>query len=107
MAEPKNSGSVKTLALRLKPDLHAQFALVAQLDELSLTEVAIQAVELYVSAKQAQPDFKARAAAALQEIEAEANARRTAIQSLFGESTEPTTGAKAGPRRGKGEESSA
>lgn len=84
MSEPK-SGGVKTLGIKVPDSLHAQFALVAQLDEISLGDAAVRAVELYVTTKKAEPDFAARAQAALEEIEREAAARRGAIQGLFGE----------------------
>jgi hypothetical protein len=101
----KASG-VKTLGIKLDPDLHAQFSLVAQLDELSLGDALRRAVELYVAGKQAQPDFAARAQAALEAIEAEAAARRGAIQALFGgQSSQNATatgdgGGKTSRRRG-------
>jgi hypothetical protein len=83
MSEPRNGG-VKTLGIKVPDALHAQFALVAQLDGISLGDAAIRAVELYVAAKKAEPDFADRATAALEEIEREAAARRGAIQGLFG-----------------------
>lgn len=91
MTEPRNGG-VKTLGIKVPDALHAQFALVAQLDGISLGDAAIRAVELYVTTKKSEPDFADRATAALEEIEREAAARRGAIQGLFGttESAEPT-----------------
>ncbi|HKX24266.1 MAG TPA: hypothetical protein VJM46_03430 [Candidatus Saccharimonadales bacterium] len=106
--EPRNGGSVKTLGIKVPDSLHAQFALVAQLDGISLGDAAIRAVELYVTTKKAEPDFAARAKAALDEIEREAAARRGAIQGLFGadapaaDAAEPTTGQS---RRRSGEAS--
>ncbi len=91
MSEPRNGGSVKTLGIKVPDSLHAQFALVAQLDGISLGDAAIRAVELYVTTKRAEPDFAARAKAALDEIEREAAARRGAIEGLFG-SEGPTPG---------------
>jgi hypothetical protein len=75
---------VKTLGIRLPAELHAQFALVAQLDDLNLTDAILRAVELYVETKRAESGFAARAAAVLEEIEREVAARRAAIQGLFG-----------------------
>jgi hypothetical protein len=98
MSEPRNGGSVKTLGIKVPDALHAQFALVAQLDGISLGDAAIRAVELYVTTKKAEPDFAARAKAALEAIEREAAARRGAIEGLFGSdgpaatTDEPTTG---------------
>ena len=70
MSEPR--GGVKTLGIKLPDALHAQFALVAQLDGISLGDAALRAVELYVTTKKAEPDFAARATAALEAIEREA-----------------------------------
>ena len=103
--EPKGPG-VKTLGIKLPDELHAQFALVAQLDGLSLTDAMRKAVELYVETKQGEPDFAARATAALEEIEREAAARRGAIQALFGQGGTPAADtAKATSRRRSGEAS--
>jgi hypothetical protein len=88
VTEPRNG--VKTLGIKVPDALHAQFALVAQLDGISLGDAAVRAVELYVATKKAEPDFAARAQAALDDIEREAAARRGAIQGLFGNETEAT-----------------
>jgi len=85
MSEPKG---VKTLGIKLPPGLHAQFVLVASLDDISLGDAALRAVELYVETKRSEPDFAARAQAALEEIEREAAARRGAIEGLFGSATQ-------------------
>jgi hypothetical protein len=87
MSEPRNGG-VKTLGIKLPDVLHAQFALVAQLDGISLGDAALRAVELYVTTKRQETDFATRATAALEEIEREASARRGAIEGLFGNSAE-------------------
>jgi hypothetical protein len=92
MSEPKG---VKTLGIKVPDALHAQFALVAQLDGISLGDAALRAVELYVNTKRAESDFAARAEAALEEIEREAAARRGAIQGLFGENVPSPTEAAA------------
>ncbi|WP_222854203.1 hypothetical protein [Fodinicola acaciae] len=76
---------VKTLGIKLPAGLHAQFTLVAQLDDMSLADAALLAVEHYVKTKRAEPTFGARAKAALESIEREAQARQAAIQSLFGD----------------------
>jgi hypothetical protein len=85
MSEPRG---VKTLGIKLPDALHAQFTLVAQLDGISLGDAALRAVELYVSTKRQEPDFAQRAAAALEEIEKEAQARRASIEGLFGTNAE-------------------
>lgn len=90
MSEPKPNAKegVKTLGIRLPDELHAQFALVAQLDGLSLTDAIRKAVEFYVEAKRSESNFSERASAALEEIEREANSRRAAIEALFGQAGE-------------------
>lgn len=98
MPEPRNSG-VKTLGIKLSDELHAQFALVAQLDGLSLSDASVNAVEYYVAHKRNEPDFAARAAAALEEIEREAASRREAIQGLFGQNAQVAEGEVKGRRR--------
>jgi hypothetical protein len=99
-------GGVKTLGIRLPDALHAQFALTAQVDEISLGDAALRAVELYVATKKAEPDFAARAQAALDAIEREAANRRAAIQGLFG-TTEPAETAAATTSSPKGRKTQA
>ncbi|NKE55403.1 hypothetical protein FXN61_00585 [Lentzea sp. PSKA42] len=89
MTDPTGRNGVKTLGIKLPSELHAQFALVAQLDELNLGDAVLRAVELYVQTKRSEPDFAARAAAALEEIEREAKSRRDAIEGLFGGEATP------------------
>lgn len=99
MTDPKDArNGVKTLGIRLPGELHAQFALVAQLDGLNLGDAVLRAVELYVESKRSESDFAARAAAALTEIEREAANRRAAIEGLFGD-TPPSE--KAAGARGR------
>jgi len=96
---------VKTLGIKVPDALHAQFALVAQLDGISLGDAAVRAVELYVSTKKAEPDFAARAQAALEDIEREAAARRGAIQGLFGVDADIAADKPAGRGRKTGADS--
>jgi hypothetical protein len=102
----KSSG-MKTLGIKLPDELHAQFSLVAQLDELSLGDALRKAVELYVSTKQAEPDFHSRAQAALEIIEQEAAAKRGAIQALFGSADAGASGDGGKTSRRRGSEASA
>jgi hypothetical protein len=94
-------GGVKTLGIKLPDALHAQFALTAQVDDISLGDAALRAVELYVATKKAEPDFAARAQAALDAIEQEAAARRAAIQGLFGEAEPAESTATTTSPRGR------
>jgi hypothetical protein len=98
MTEPRNGGGVKTLGIKLPDALHAQFALVASLDEISLGDAAVRAVDLYVQTKRSEPDFAERARKALADIEREAAARAGAIQGLFGSSSIPAADKPAGTR---------
>ncbi len=98
MPEPRN-GSVKTLAIRLADDLHAQLSLVAQLDELTLTDAIRRAIEEFIERKRAEGDFAARAAAMLEEIDREAATRRQSIEALFGTAGPPD--AAADPPKGR------
>ncbi|MGI8767293.1 MAG: hypothetical protein ACR2KM_12420 [Gemmatimonadaceae bacterium] len=84
MTEGTARGGVKTLAIRLPDELHAQLVLVAGLDGISLTDAIRQGIEGLIERKRGEGDLAARAASALAEIEREADARRAAIQSLFG-----------------------
>jgi metal-responsive CopG/Arc/MetJ family transcriptional regulator len=87
MTEPtsKTTPGVKTLGVKLPDGLHSQFSLVAQLNGLSLNDAVLEAVKAYVEQNRSQKDFAERAAAVVAEIEREAEARRGAIQALFGE----------------------
>lgn len=89
MSEPANKvPGVKTLGIRLPDELHAQFVMVASLDGISLTDAIRRAIEHYVAAKQSEPDFQARVAAALEEIEREASGRKNAIEALLGQTVQ-------------------
>lgn len=84
MTEPNGKAGTKTLGIKLPPDLHAQFSVVTQMDGISLAEGVLRAVDLYVRTQSQSPDFAERAAAAVEEMEREAAARRGAVQALFG-----------------------
>jgi predicted transcriptional regulator len=99
---------MKTLAIRLEDDTHAQLSMLAQLEELTVTDAIRQAIDSYIEAKRSQPELTARAEAVLADIDRDAASRRDAIASLFAgdgrkpKTTEPT-GAKAPTRsRAKG-----
>jgi hypothetical protein len=102
MTDPKDTkNGVKTLGIRLPGELHAQFALVAQLDGLSLTDAILRAVELYVETKRSESDFAQRAAAVLDDIEREAAARRAAIEGLFGQNSDEQSAPSGKPTGGR------
>ncbi len=77
---------MKTLAIRLEDDLHAQLSVLAQLDGQTITDEIRQAIAAHIETKRSHPDLTARAEAVLGEIEQEAASRRSAIAALFGSS---------------------
>jgi hypothetical protein len=77
--------------------------MLAQLEELTVTDAIRQAIDNYIAAKRSQPELTARAEAVLADIDRDAASRRDAIASLFtgdGPTPEPTepTGAKSPAR---------
>ena len=74
---------MKTLAIRLEDDTHAQLSMLAQLEELTVTDAIRQAIDSYIEAKRSQPELTARAEAVLADIDRDAASRRDAIASLF------------------------
>ena len=87
---------MKTMAIRLDDDLHAQLTVLAQLDETTITDIIRRSIENFVTAKREEPDIAARAEAVLAEIDQEAANRRDAISTLF--APEATDDEKATPK---------
>jgi hypothetical protein len=83
MSEPTGRG-IKTLAIRLPDELHAQLVLIAGLEGLSLTDTIRQAIQDLIDRKRGDGDLAAQAAKALDEMELETAARRQALQALLG-----------------------
>ncbi|MEO5834436.1 MAG: hypothetical protein ABIR83_13840, partial [Nakamurella sp.] len=73
------NGGVKTIAIRLEPDLHAELSLIAQLREQTITDEIRQALEAHVAAVKANPDLADKADDVLADIERQAAARRDAF----------------------------
>ena len=101
---------MKTLAIRLEEEQHAQLSVIAQLEELTVTDAIRQAIEHWVSERRNNPELQARAEAVLEDIEREATTRRGAIAALLSgesrgsESGKSPTAAKStgrSPRRGR------
>ncbi len=86
--QPAPAGT-KTLGVALSDELHAQFALVAGLKNLSLKDAVRQAVELWI--QQSRTDLAERAHEAMAEIERDAALRRDALAALFGPQTQSAT----------------
>jgi predicted transcriptional regulator len=96
----------KTLAIKLEDDVHAQLTILAQLEEMPVSDALKQAVDGYITAKRSQPELKARLESVLADIERDAATRREAITSLFSEEDAApdagtTADAKASPRKGR------
>ena len=94
---------MKTLAIRLDDELHAQLSVLAQLSETSLTDEIRQAIEEHLEAKRANPELSKRVKQVAEDIEHEAQARQAAITTLFGGSSEPAKDARASSKRPQGD----
>jgi predicted transcriptional regulator len=90
---------MKTLAIRLDDELHAQLSVLAQLSGTSLTDEIRQAIEAHLQAKRANPELTERAKLVAEEIEHEAAARRAAITTLFGKPEQTGEAPKASSKR--------
>lgn len=106
MSEPTSRGGVKTLAIRLPDELHAQLVLVASLEDQSLTDTIRQAIEELIERKRADGDLAAQAARALEEIEQETQARKEALQALLGGEKLPSGESAPSRRQRRGESAS-
>ena len=95
---------MKTLAIRLEEEQHAQLGMIAKLDELTVTDAIRQAIDQWIESKRSNPELQQRVQAVLDEIEKDAATRRGAIAALLGNetttarTTEPGT---ARPRRSR------
>ncbi|MEE2032981.1 hypothetical protein Q8814_12790 [Rhodococcus sp. CC-R104] len=82
--EPTSKGGgVKTLAIRLEPEMHAQLSLIAQLRGSTITDEFRAALVAHIEAAKSAPELANKADTALADIEREAAVRREAIASLF------------------------
>ena len=87
---------VKTLGIRLKPEIHAQLSFIAQLRDGTITDEIQIAIAEHIQRAKDDPTLKGRADAARAEIEREAAARQQAIATLFASGSD---GAAKPPRR--------
>jgi hypothetical protein len=94
---------VKTLAIRLEPDVHAQLGFIAQLRDSTIADEFRQAILAHIEASKTDPALAAKAGGVLDDIEREAQTRREAIASLFG-AAEPTTDGTNRSRGRRGDE---
>ena len=93
MSTPNESAKgVKTLGIRLQPDVHAQLSFIAQLREGTITDEIQIAIAEHIARSKDDPELRSRADAARAEIEREAAARQQAIATLFATASEtPST----------------
>ena len=100
---------MRTLAIKLEEELHAQLGMIAKLEGLTLTDALRQAIDQWIDERRNNPELQARAAANLADIDAEAATRRGAIEALLGnESTskQTTSPNRRGRATAKGDHSS-
>ena len=76
--------NVKTLAIRLEDDVHAQLSVLAQLRESTITEEIRMALESHLETSKSSVQLSDRAQTVLDEIQRESEGRKAAIASLFG-----------------------
>ena len=83
---------MKTLAIRLEDDQHAQLGLIAKLEELTVTDAIRLAIDQWIESKRSNPQLVARVEALLADLDREAANRREAITALIsGETTSDRT----------------
>lgn len=100
MSAPDESNrGVKTLGIKLKPDVHAQLSFIAQLRDGTITDEIQIAVTEHIARAKDDPELAGKAAQARADIEREAAARQEAIATMFADGGEPTTTGTARPRR--------
>ena len=75
---------MKTLAIRLEDDQHAQLSVLAQLAGNTITDEIRAALESHIQSKRSDPTLTAKAQGVLEDIERQAHARQAAITTLFG-----------------------
>jgi hypothetical protein len=76
---------MKTLAIRIENEQHAQLSMIAQLEHLTMIDAIRQAIDQWIELRRNQPELQQRAQAVLDDIERDATTRREAIAALFSE----------------------
>lgn len=90
---------MKTLAIRLEDDLHAQLSVLAQLAGTSITDEIRQAIESHLVARRSSPELAQRAQAVLDQIEHDARDRQAAIATMFGNTEQPAESSSRASKR--------
>ena len=75
---------MKTMAIRLDDELHAQLQVLAQLSSTSIADLIKTAIEIYVASRRGDPALADLAGAVLAEIDQAAATKRDAIANMFG-----------------------
>jgi predicted transcriptional regulator len=75
---------MKTIAIKIDDELHAQLMAIAQLEGVTATEIIRDGVIAHLQAKQADGSLATKAQAVLDEIEREADVKRKAIANMLG-----------------------
>jgi len=78
------------MAIRLEDDISAVLTVLAQLEATTVADLIRQAIEALIALKSANPDVIANASSVVDAIEAEASAKKEAIQSLLAGNGTPT-----------------
>lgn len=99
---PSEERKVKTLAIRLDPELHAQLSVIAQLSGSTITDEIRTAISTHVESKANNADLAGAAAELLEEIERDAAARRAALTGLLNQTSGDTTDKPARTRGRRG-----
>lgn len=76
---------MKTIAIRLEDDISEMLGLVAQLEGTTQIDQIRDAIAAHLERKIAGGDLTARAQAALDDVQREADAKRKAIEQLVGD----------------------
>ncbi len=93
------AGGMKTIAIRLEDEVSELLGLVAQLEGTTQIDQIREAIASHLERKVAGGDLTARAQAALDEVEREADAKRKAIEQLVGDVSDKVRSTKATGRR--------
>lgn len=94
---------MKTMAIRLDDDLHAQLQVIAQLEQTTITDIIRTAIENHMEAKRNDPALAAQAEGVLAEIDDAAAKRRDAIGALFQANPKATGTSRRGRKATGGE----
>jgi hypothetical protein len=75
---------MKTLAIRLEDDQHAQLVILSKLSGTSLTDAIRDAINAHLATLAADPEISAKAEEFTAAIDREAAEQRDAVTALFG-----------------------